>query len=186
MASEEFDLSIPTGLDDLLAEQTERNQIVGSWGFNPRIDFTRMNAEETNVWFFEQVFNFLRSFFGVVMPDNMELITYNGGKQIKRENLNQMTFLDELMLIMKGLSEQIWVIRLNLNIVGFLRTEFQPDLPAKVTRGALAEKLFERFNLISHEFFYIPKFHIESMFEDKFFRSYIIKIYKAFQNQILI
>ncbi len=53
------------------------------------------------------------------MPDNMEITTYNASRQIRRENLNQMTFLDELMLIMKELTEPIWCIKLNLNIVGF-------------------------------------------------------------------
>ena len=121
------DMDIPTGLDDLLKESTQKNQVVGSWGFNSHIDFAKMSTEETNVWFFEQVFNFLRAFFGLVVPDRMEVITYNAKKQIKKENLNQMTFLDELMLVMKNLNEPLWVIRLHLNIVGFLRTEWDPD-----------------------------------------------------------
>lgn len=123
---------LPTGLDDFLFESTARGQVVGSWGFNGNVDFTRMNAEESNVWFFEQIFNFLRAFFGVVVPDNMEITTYNAKRQITKDNLNQMTFLDELMLIMKGLSDPIWCIRLNLNIVGFLRTEFDPDKPIRL------------------------------------------------------
>ncbi len=126
----EFD--VPMSLDDLHMEATERGQVVGSWGFNPSVDFTRMNAEQSNVWFFEQIFNFLRSFFGLVVPDNMEITTYNATQQITRENLNQMTFLDELMLVLKGLSEPIWCVRLNLNIVGFLRTDWDPDKPVRL------------------------------------------------------
>ncbi|OGQ22777.1 MAG: hypothetical protein A3C46_04800 [Deltaproteobacteria bacterium RIFCSPHIGHO2_02_FULL_44_16] len=125
-------VNIPTGLDDFLNESTKRQHVVGSWGFNANVDFTRMNPEESNVWFFEQVFNFLRSFFGIVVPDNLEISTYNGKQQINRANLNQMTFLDELMLILKGLKEPMWVLRLNLNIVGFLRTDFNPDFPVRV------------------------------------------------------
>lgn len=124
--------SLPTGIDDFLFESTARGRVVGSWGFNAGIDFTRMNAEETNVWFFEQVFNFLRSFFGVVVPDSMEVTTYNAARQITKDRLNQMTFLDELMLVMKGLTDPIWCIRLNLNIVGFLRTDWDPDKPIRL------------------------------------------------------
>ncbi|HPW46078.1 MAG TPA: hypothetical protein PKU96_06920 [bacterium] len=127
MAGRNDTFDIPTGLDDFFTEATDKGEVVGAWGFNPDVDFTSMGQEETNVWFFEQVFNFLRAFFGVVMPDNMEITTYNASRQIRRENLNQMTFLDELMLIMKGLTEPIWCIKLNLNIVGFLRTEWDPD-----------------------------------------------------------
>ncbi|MBT3181196.1 MAG: hypothetical protein HN337_01665 [Deltaproteobacteria bacterium] len=123
---------VPTGLDDFLLESTDQDQVIGSWGFNPSVDFTGMDMEETNVWFFEQVFNFLRAFFGIVVPDNMEITTYNAANQITKENLNQMTFLDELMLTMKGLKEQIWCIRLNLNIVGFLRTDWDPDKPIRI------------------------------------------------------
>lgn len=126
------DFEIPTGLDDLLLESTKKRQVVGSWGFNSQLNFTKMTPEETNVWFFEQVFNFLRGFFGLVVPDHMEVITYNGGKQVKKENLNQMTFLDELMLVMKNLKEPLWVIRLHLSIVGFLRTEWDPDNPVRL------------------------------------------------------
>jgi hypothetical protein len=125
-------INVPTGLDDFLMESADLGRVVGSWGFNPRVDFTRMNAEETNVWFFEQVFNFLRSFFGIIVPDSMEITTYNASKQINKENLNQMTFLDELMLVMKNLKDSIWCIRLNLNIVGFLRTDWDPDKPIRL------------------------------------------------------
>lgn len=124
--------NVSTGLDDFFMESTVRGDVVGSWGFDPVTDFRRMNNEETNVWFFEQVFNFLRAFFGVIMPDNMQLTTYNASKQVTRENLNQMTFLDELMLVMKGLTEPIWHIRLNLNIVGFLRSEWEPDKTVRI------------------------------------------------------
>lgn len=123
---------IPMGVDDFLMEHSYRNFVVGSWGFNGRINFTKMSTEETNVWFFEQVFNFLRSFFGLLLPDSLEITTYNSKKQITKDKLKQMTFLDELMLIMKSLSEPIWVFRLNLNIIGFLRTEFDPDKPVRI------------------------------------------------------
>lgn len=116
-----------TGLDDYLAETRAKKQMVGTWGFNANRDFSKATSEETNVWFFEQVFNFLRSFFGLVLPDNMEVITYNATQHIKKENLEQQTFLDELMLIMKNLKEPIWTLRLNLNLVGFLRTHHDPD-----------------------------------------------------------
>lgn len=121
------EIDVPTGLDDLLLESTKKKQVVGSFGFHSNLNFTKMSTEETNVWFFEQVFNFLRALFGLVVPDRMEVITYNAGKQVKKENLNQMTFLDELMLVMKNLNEPLWVVRLHLNIVGFLRTEWDPD-----------------------------------------------------------
>lgn len=121
------ELNVPTGLDDLLLESSRKQQVVGSWGFGSNLNFTKMPTEETNVWFFEQVFNFLRAFFGLVVPDRLEVVSYNAGKQVKKENLNQMTFLDELMLVMKNLKEPLWVIRLHLNIVGFLRTEWDPD-----------------------------------------------------------
>ncbi len=150
------ELDVPTGLDDFHMEATERGQVVGSWGFNPNIDFTRMNVEQANVWFFEQIFNFLRSFFGLVVPDNMEVTTYNATKQITRENLNQMTFLDELMLVLKGLTEPIWCVRLNLNIVGFLRTDWDPDKPVRlqiqepanfIVWGGADETGFQSFSL---------------------------------------
>ncbi len=133
MAKSDIDsFDMPTGLDDILAESSERGQVVGSWGFNPDVNFTLMSAEETNVWFFEQVFNFLRSFFGLVMPDNLEITTYNGKRRLNRDNLNQMTFLDELMLIMKSLKEPMWCLRLNVSIVGFLRTDWDPDKPIRL------------------------------------------------------
>lgn len=116
-----------TGLDDFLQEASAKNQVVGTWGFNSNRDFSKVSAEETNVWFFEQVFNFLRSFFGLVLPDNMEIITYNATQHLKKENLEQQTFLDELMLSLKNLKEPIWTFRLNLNLVGFLRTHHDPD-----------------------------------------------------------
>lgn len=152
----DYGLNLPTGLDDFLLESSARGHVVGSWGFTANVDFTRMNAEETNVWFFEQVFNFLRAFFGVIVPDNMEITTYNAARQINKTNLNQMTFLDELMLIMKGLKEPIWCIRLNLNIVGFLRTEWDPDKPIRlhiqepasfIVWGGADESGFETFSV---------------------------------------
>jgi hypothetical protein len=132
MATAKSEMAVPTGLDDFLLESTVRGQVIGSWGFNPLVDFSRMNAEQTNVWFFEQIFNFLRTFFGLVVPDSMEITTYNAERQITKENLNQMTFLDEFMLVLKGLSDSIWCVRLNLNIVGFLRTNWDPDKPVRL------------------------------------------------------
>ncbi len=124
--------NVYTDLDSFLSGSLARNNIIGSWGYGSNLNFTKMSREETNVWFFEQVFNFLRAFFGLVMPDSLEIITYNATKQINRDNLDQMTFLDELMLIMKNIEEPIWVIRLNLSIVGFLRTDWSPDRPLRM------------------------------------------------------
>lgn len=121
-----------TNLDDFLDSSLEKGEVVGSWGFSSHIDFTKMSSEENNVWFFEQVFNFLRSFFGAVMPDALEIITYNAGQQINRENLDQMTFLDELMLIMKNLKEPIWVLKLSCSLVGFVRADWDPDNPIRI------------------------------------------------------
>lgn len=121
-----------TSPSDYMNEVRSKKQVVGTWGFNSNMDFTRTSSEETNVWFFEQVFNFLRAFFGLVMPDNMEVITYNAAKHIKKKDLDQQTFLDELMLLMKGLKEPIWTFRLNLNIVGFIRSNVDPDNPVRV------------------------------------------------------
>lgn len=119
--------NIPLNVDDYLEGALQRGDVVGSWGFDARLNFSRMSAEESNVWVFEQVFNFLRSFFGVIMPDSMEIMLYNGKEQITRTKLDQMTFLDELMLIMKNLKEYIWVLKLNLSIVGFLRSDWNPN-----------------------------------------------------------
>ncbi len=119
-------------LDDYFMENAQLQRVVGAWGFNSNINFTRMTSEETNVWFFEQVFNFLRAFFGLVVPDNLEVITYNATQHIQKQKLDQQTFLDELMLIMKNLKEPLWCIRLNLNIVGFLRTKHDPDKPIRL------------------------------------------------------
>ncbi len=114
-------------LDDFLDESREKGHVVGAWGFHSNMDFGRISSEETNVWFFEQVFNFLRAFFGLVLPDSLEVITYNATKRIERKGLDQMTFLDELMLILKQLKEPIWTCRLGLNIIGFLRTARDPE-----------------------------------------------------------
>src|SRR3989338_5213911 len=121
-----------TGLDDYFTETNAKKQIIGTWGFNSNRDFSKVTAEETNVWFFEQVFNFLRSFFGLVLPDNLEVITYNATQNIKKDNLEQQTFLDELMLIMKNLKQPIWTLRLNLNLVGFIRTHHDPDQMVRI------------------------------------------------------
>ena len=43
-----------------------------------------------------------------------------------------MTFLDELMLVMKGIKGPIWVLKLNLNLVGFLRTDSLLDNQIRV------------------------------------------------------
>lgn len=120
------------GLDDFLEDSTERGHVVGTWGFHSNIDFTRMRPEESNVWFFEQIFNFLRAFFGLVLPDSLEIITYNATQRIEKKGLDQMTFLDELMLILKKLKEPIWTARLNLNVIGFLRTSFDPENPIRI------------------------------------------------------
>lgn len=121
-----------TGPKDYMSEVVAKKQVVGTWGFNSNMDFSRVGPQECNVWFFEQTFNFLRSFFGLVMPDNLEVITYNAAKHIKKTGLDQQTFLDELMLIMKGLKEPIWTLRLNLNLVGFIRTQHSPDNPVRI------------------------------------------------------
>ncbi|MBI3541316.1 MAG: hypothetical protein HY073_04180 [Deltaproteobacteria bacterium] len=120
------------GFDDFLSDSYERGQIVGAWGFHSNVDFTRMRSEEVNVWFFEQIFNFLRAFFGLVLPDSLEIVTYNATQRIERKGLDQMTFLDELMLIMKKLKEPMWTARLNLNIIGFLRTDEDPENPVRL------------------------------------------------------
>jgi hypothetical protein len=120
------------GMGDYMKEAGAKKQLVGAWGFNSHMDFSKTSPEETNVWFFEQVFNFLRAFFGLVMPDNLEVITYNATQHIKKQGLDQQTFLDELMLIMKGLKEHIWTLRLNLNIIGFIRSHSDPDNPVRI------------------------------------------------------
>lgn len=121
-----------TGLNDYMAEVQAKKQVVGTWGFHAGKDFSKVKPEENNVWFFEQAFNFLRAFFGLVMPDSMEIITHNANNHIKKEKLDQQTFLDEFMLILKGLKEPIWTFRLNLSIVGFIRSHHDPDNPVRV------------------------------------------------------
>lgn len=121
-----------TSIEDFLNEVSQKKQVVGTWGFNSNRDFSRASAEETNVWFFEQAFNFLRSFFGLVLPDNMEIITYNATQHLKKDGLEQQTFLDELMLILKNLKEPIWTFRLNLNLIGFIRSHHDPDNTVRV------------------------------------------------------
>lgn len=120
------------GFDDFMADATDRGHVIGTWGFHSNVDFTRMRPEETNVWFFEQTFNFLRAFFGLVLPDSLEIITYNATQRIEKKGLDQMTFLDEFMLILKKLKEPMWTCRLNLNIIGFLRTAHDPDNPIRL------------------------------------------------------
>lgn len=120
------------GLDDFLDEATDKGQVVGTWGFHSNLDFSQMSPEETNVWFFEQVFYFLRSFFGLVMPDSLEVITYNATQHIEKKGMDQQTFLDELMLVMKKVKQPIWTLRINLSIVGFLRTAHDPDNPVRL------------------------------------------------------
>lgn len=119
-------------LDDFLDQSLERGHVVGSWGFHSNLDFTRMTSESNNVWFFEQIFNFLRAFFGVVLPDSIELVTTNATQRVERKGLDQMTFLDEFMLILKKLKEPLWTAKLNLNLVGFLRTSHDPDNPVRI------------------------------------------------------
>lgn len=125
-------MDVFTDLDDFLDHSLAKREVLGSWGFNSHIDFTKMSPEENNVWFFEQVFNFLRSFFGIVVPDSVEIITYNATRQVNKDKLDHMTFLDELMLIMKNLKEPIWVVKLKLSIVGFLRSNWDPDNPIRL------------------------------------------------------
>ena len=120
------------GFDDFMEDSKDRGHVLGTWGFHSNMNFTKMRPEETNVWFFEQVFNFLRAFFGLVLPDSIEIITYNATQRIEKKNLDQMTFLDELMLIMKKLKEHMWTLRLNLNVIGLLRTAFDPDNPVRL------------------------------------------------------
>jgi len=120
------------GLDDFLDEATDKGQVVGTWGFHSNVDFSQMSVEETNVWFFEQVFYFLRAFFGLVMPDSLEVITYNATQHIEKKGLDQQTFLDELMLVMKKVKQPIWTLRINLSVVGFLRTAHDPDNPVRL------------------------------------------------------
>lgn len=150
-----------TGIDDYMAEVKAKKQVMGTWGFHSHMDFTRISPEETNVWFFEQTFNFLRSFFGLVMPDNLEVITHNASKHIKKQGLDQQTFLDELMLIMKGLKEPIWTLRLNLNLVGFIRTQHDPDNTVRIqihepssfiVWGGPDETGFQNFSISYHLF----------------------------------
>ena len=150
-----------TGLDDYMNEVKAKNQVVGTWGFHSHMDFTQISSEETNVWFFEQTFNFLRSFFGLVMPDNMEVITHNANQHIKKTDLTQQTFLDELMLVMKSLKEPIWTLRLNLNLVGFIRTQHDPDNTIRVqihepssfiVWGGPDETGFQNFSISYHLF----------------------------------
>lgn len=120
------------GFDDFLIDSAERGHVIGTWGFRSNINFTKMRPEETNVWFFEQIFNFLRAFFGLILPDSLEIITYNASQRIEKKGLDQMTFLDELMLIMKKLKEPMWTARLNLSVIGFLRTAFDPEHPIRI------------------------------------------------------
>lgn len=49
-----------------------------------------------------------------------------------KKNLDQQTFLDELMLMMKKLKEPIWTLRLNLGIIGFLRKSWDPSNPIRI------------------------------------------------------
>ncbi|HCU23470.1 MAG TPA: hypothetical protein DF383_00505 [Deltaproteobacteria bacterium] len=147
--------------DEFLETSWERNQVVGAWGFNSNMNFSALSPEETNVWFFEQVFNFLRAYFGLVVPDAMELITYNATQHLQKSGLDQQTFLDELMLLMKNLREPLWTFRLSLNIVGFLRTSFQVDNPVRlqiqepcsfIVWGGPDETGFQNFSISYHLF----------------------------------
>ena len=147
--------------DEFLETSWERNQVVGAWGYNSNMNFTALSPEETNVWFFEQIFNFLRAFFGLVMPDSMEIITYDATQHVQKTGLDQQTFLDELMLVMKNLKEPLWTFRLNLNIVGFLRTSFQTDNPVRlqiqepcsfIVWGGPDETGFQNFSISYHLF----------------------------------
>ncbi len=147
--------------DEFLEHSREKHDVVGAWGFNSNMNFAAMSPEETNVWFFEQVFNFLRSFFGVVTPDSLEVITYDATQHVQKSNLDQQTFLDELMLIMKNLKEPLWTLRINLNIIGFLRTSAREDLPTRlqiqepctfIVWGGPDETGFQNFSISYHLF----------------------------------
>lgn len=147
--------------DEFMAVAERREEVVGAWGFNSNLNFSKLSTEETNVWFFEQVFNFLRAFFGLVTPDGLEVITYNATQHIKKEHLDPQTFLDELMLIMKHLKEPIWTLKVNLNIVGFLRTSFKTDNPTRlqiqepctfIVWGGPDETGFQSFSISYHIF----------------------------------
>lgn len=150
-----------TGLNDIMAEANAKKQLLGTWGFHSHKDFSKSRPEECNVWFFEQVFNFLRSFYGLVMPDSMEIITYNATQHIKKDKLTQQTFLDEFMLILKGLKEPMWTFRLNLGLVGFIRTHHDPDKTVRVqiqepssfiVWGGPDETGFQTFSISYHLF----------------------------------
>lgn len=147
--------------DEFMEHSWEKNDVVGAWGFNSNMNFTAMAPEETNVWFFEQCFNFLRAFFGIVVPDALELITYDATQHIQKSDLDQQTFLDELMLIMKNLKEPLWTLRLNLNIIGFLKTSIQMDMPTRlqiqepcsfIAWGGPDETGFQNFSISYHLF----------------------------------
>jgi hypothetical protein len=162
-----YDETMIKGLDDLLDEATDEGQIVGTWGYNSNLDFTKMSREETNVWFFEQVFHFLRAFFGLVMPDSLEVITYNATQHIEKKGMDQQTFLDELMLVMKQVKQPLWTLRINLTIIGFLRTDHDPDNPVRlkiqepcsfIVWGGPDETGFQTFSL-SYNFF--KELHLE-------------------------
>lgn len=147
--------------DEFMDYSRQQRDVVGAWGFNSNLNFAAMGPEETNVWFFEQAFNFLRAFFGLVVPDKLELITFNATQHIKREGLDQQTFLDELMLIMKGLKEPLWTFKLALNIIGFLKTAHQQDMPTRlqiqepcnfIVWGGPDETGFQNFSISYHLF----------------------------------
>lgn len=180
-----------TDLDDFLDHSLVKKEVVGSWGFNSNMNFTKMSHEENNVWFFEQVFNFLRAFFGVVVPDSVEVITYNATKQINRDKLDQMTFLDELMLIMKNLKEPIWVIKLQLSIVGFLRTDWDPDNPVRlriqeptsfIIWGGPDETGFQTFS-ISYTLFSSQKIEAENVELWSMNQPLLEKVLKKWERQ---
>jgi hypothetical protein len=75
--------------------------------------------------------------------------------------LEQQTFLDELMLIMKNLREPLWTLRLNLNIIGFLRTGHSIEMPTRlqiqepcsfIIWGGPDETGFQNFSISYHLF----------------------------------
>ncbi len=68
----------------------------------------------------------------MVLPDSLELITYNASQRFERKGLDQMTFLDDFMLLLKKVKEPLWTARLNLNVIGFLRTAHDPDKPVRL------------------------------------------------------
>ena len=111
--------------------------------------------------FLSRFLTFYGLFFGLVVPDSLEIITYDASEHIQKSNLDQQTFLDELMLIMKNLRDPLWTLRLNLNIIGFLKTTHQSEMPTRlqiqepcsfIAWGGPDETGFQNFSISYHLF----------------------------------